>query len=51
VVKADLYLLDFKKFIKDPLTDSNTIKVNIFIAKNFPKIKIVNFNNIKIIIE
>ena len=44
----DLYLLDLKKFIKDFLTDNNTIKTNIFIAKFFPKTKIVDFSDIKI---
>jgi len=47
-VKADLYLLDFKRSIKDPLINNNVIKVDIFIAKFFLKTKIVNFNNIKI---
>jgi len=50
-VKADLYLLDFRKFTKDPLIDNNTIKVNIFVAKFFPKTKIVDFGNIKTTIE
>jgi len=50
---VDLYLLDLKKFIKDFLTDNNTIKTNIFIAKFFPKTKIADFSNIKaeVIIE
>jgi len=48
---VDFYLLDFKKFIKDPLINNNIIKINIFIAKFFFKIKIVNFNNIETIIE
>ena len=47
-MKADPYLLDLRRFIKDPLIDNNTIKTDIFAAKFFPKIKIVDFNNIKI---
>jgi len=45
-VKADPYLLDFKRFIKDPLINNNTIKVDIFITKFFSKIKIADFSNI-----
>jgi len=48
---VDPYLLDLRRFIKDPLIDNNTVKVNIFIVKFFLKIKIANFNNIEIIIE
>jgi len=47
-VKADPYLLDFKRFIKDPLIDNNTIKIDIFTAKFFPKTRITDFSNIKI---
>jgi len=48
---VDPYLLNLRKFTKDPLTDNNTIKVNIFITKFFPKTKIVNFSNIKTTIK
>jgi len=48
---VDFYLLDLKKSIKDPLINNNIIKVNILAAKFFPKTKIVNFSNIKIIME
>ena len=44
----DLYLLDLKKSIKDPLINNNTIKADIFTAKFFPKTRIVDFSNIKI---
>jgi len=44
----DPYLLDLKKSIKDPLLGDNIIKANIFIAKFFPKTKIVNFSNMAI---
>jgi len=42
----DPYLLDLKKSTRDPLIGDNTIKTNIFIAKFFPKTKIIDFNNI-----
>jgi len=45
-VKVDPYLLDLKRFIKDPLINNNIIKTDVFIAKFFPKIKIVDFSNI-----
>ena len=44
----DFYLLDLKKFIKDPLINNNNIKIDIFTAKFFFKTRIVKFNNIKI---
>jgi len=47
---VDLYLLDLK-FFKNPLTDNNTIKVNIFITKFFPKTGIVDFSNIETTME
>jgi len=47
-VKVDPYLLNLRKFIKDPLINNNTIKADIFAAKFFPKTKIVDFSNIKI---
>jgi len=47
----DPYLLDLRKFIKNSLIDNNIIKINIFIAKFFPKIKIADFSNIEITIE
>ena len=50
-MKVDPYLLDPRRSIKDPLTDNNTIKVNIFIAKFFLKTKIVDFSNIKTTME
>ena len=46
-MKIDPYLLDFKKFIKDPLINNNIIKVDIFTAKFFFKTKIVDFSDIK----
>jgi len=45
---VDFYLLDLRRSIKDPLINNNIIKVDIFIAKFFPKTRIVNFSNIKI---
>jgi len=45
---VDPYLLDLRRFTKDPLINNNTLKIDIFIAKFFPKTKIVDFNNIKI---
>ena len=42
----DLYLLNLKKSIKDPLIGNNSIKANIFIIKFFSKTRIVNFSNI-----
>jgi len=44
----DPYLLDLKKFTKDPLIGDNTIKADIFIAKFFPKTGTVDFSNIAI---
>jgi len=37
----DLYLLDLKRFIKDPLIGDNTIKADIFIIKFFFKTGII----------
>jgi len=48
---VDFYLLDFKRFTKDFLINNNIIKINIFIAKFPPKIKIIDFSNIEIIME
>jgi len=48
---VDFYLLDLKKFIKDPLTNNNTTKIDIFIVKFFPKIGIADFNNIETIMK
>jgi len=42
----DPYLLDLRRFIKDPLIGDNTIKTDVFIAKFFPKTKIIKFTNI-----
>jgi len=47
-VKADPYLLDLRRFIKDPLINNNTTKADIFAAKFFPKTRIADLNNIKI---
>jgi len=44
----DFYLLDFKRSIKTPLINNNIIKTDILIANFFPKIKIIDFSNIKI---
>ena len=44
----DFYLPDFKRSIKNPLTDNNTTKVDIFAAKFFPKTEIMDFSDIKI---
>jgi len=44
----DPYLLDLRKFIKDPLIGDDTIKINIFAIKFFPKTGIVNLSNIAI---
>jgi len=48
---VDLYLLDLRRFTKDPLIDNNIIKANIFIAKFFFKTKIIDFSNIETIKE
>ena len=42
----DLYLLDLRRFIKDFLTDNNTIKADILAAKFFFKTKIADFRDI-----
>jgi len=39
---VDLYLLDLRKSIKDPLINNNTIKVNIIAVKFFPKTRIAD---------
>jgi len=44
----DPHLLDFRRFIKDPLIGKNIIKADIFIAKFFLKTGIINFNNMAI---
>ena len=44
----DLYLLDLRRSIKDPLIDNNTIKADILAAKFFPKTGIMDLNNINI---
>jgi hypothetical protein len=46
VVKADPYLLNLKRSIKDPLIDNNFIKANILAANFFSKIRAVDFSNI-----
>jgi len=48
---VDPYLLDLRRFTKDPLIDNNITKANIFIAKFFPKTKTVDFSNIETIKE
>ena len=50
-MKVDPHLLDLRRSIKNFLTDNNTIKIDIFIVKFFPKIKIVDFSNIETIIK
>ena len=47
-MKADPYLLDLKRSTKDPLTNNNTIKADILVAKFFLKTRIANLSNIKI---
>jgi len=44
----DLYLLDLRRSIKDPLIGDNTIKANILIVKFFPKTGIIDLSNIAI---
>jgi len=48
---VDPYLLDLRRSIKDPLTDNNIIKADIFIAKFFPKTGIVDLSDMEIIRE
>ena len=48
IAKANPYLLNLKKSIKDPLIDNNTIKAKILIASFFFKTRIINLNNINI---
>ena len=43
----DLQLLDFRRSIKNPLTDNNIIKIDIFVIKFFFKTGIVDFSDIK----
>jgi len=50
-MKVDPHLLDLRRSIKDPLINNNIIKINIFIAKFFPKTKIINFSNIETTIK
>jgi len=50
-VKADPYLLDLRRFTKDPLIDNNIIKADILIAKFFPKTRIVDFSDMETIRE
>ena len=45
-MKADPHLLNLKRSIKDPLTDNNTIKINILAAIFFPKARIADFSDI-----
>ena len=47
----DPYLLDLRRFTKNPLIDNNIIKANILIAKFFPKTRIADLSNIEIIRE
>ncbi len=44
----DFYLPDFRKSIEDPLTDNNTIKMDIFVIKFFPETGVMDFNDIEI---
>ena len=46
--KNGYFLLDLRRSIKNPLTDNNIIKIDIFAAKIFLKTKITDFNNNKI---
>ena len=46
-MKVDPYLLDLRRSTKDPLTDNNTIKVDILATKFFPKTGIADLSNIK----
>ena len=48
VVKADPYLLDLRRSIKDPLIDNNSIKADILVASFFPKTRVVDLSNINI---
>jgi len=48
IAKMDLYLLDLRRSIRDPLINDNTIKTNIFTAKFFLKTRIVDFSNMAI---
>jgi len=48
---VDPYLLDLRRSIKDPLIDNNIIKANIFVAKFFPKTKIVDLSDMETIRE
>ena len=52
-MKVDPYLLNLRRFIKDPLIDNNTIKADILAAKFFPKTGIADPSdiNIEVIIE
>jgi hypothetical protein len=43
---VDPHLLNFRRFIKDPLTDNNIIKADILAVKFFPKAKIADLSNI-----
>jgi len=44
----DPYLLDLRRFTKDPLIGDNTIKTDILAAKFFPKTRIIDFSNMAI---
>jgi len=44
----DPHSLDLRRSIRDPLIGDNIIKVNILVAKIFPKTRIADFNNIAI---
>ena len=52
-MKADLYLLDLRRSIKDPLIDNNSAKANILAASFFPKTGVVDLSDIntEVIIE
>ena len=47
-MKADPYLLDLRRSIKDPLIDNNFIKADILAASFFPKTRVVDLSNINI---
>ena len=47
-MKVNPQLLDLKRSIEDPLINNNIIKIDIFAAKFFLKISIIDFSNIEI---
>ena len=47
-MKADPYLLDLRRSIKDPLIDNNSIKADILVASFFPKTRAADLSDINI---